>query len=201
MVNRAFCFDLSGTITKEEIIPVLAKELGIYEEVQTLTEATAKGQIPPIKSFLLRSELINKLNISKSQEIIANIQLRPKILEFIQNNSENCFIITLALDVWIQKLMEKISCEFYCSKANYDKDRVIGVKSILNKSESIENIKENFDEVVTIGGDMTDVSMLEKADISVAFAGVHNPISSLIEVSDFVTFSEVGLCNTLNTLL
>ena len=201
MADRAFCFDLSGTITKEEIMPLLAKHMGIYDEVQTITEAVVKGQIPPTKSFLLRSELVNKLGVSQSQEILSTIELHPKILDFIQNNSQNCFVVTLALDVWLQKLTDIIPCQFSCSKANYDDDEIIGIESIIDKSESIEKIKRDFDEVVAIGGDMGDVSMLEKADISIAFVSVHDPVSSLIEVSDFVTFSEAGLCNVLNTLL
>lgn len=201
MTKRAFCFDLSGTITKEEIVPLLAKQIGMYGEIETLTESAINGLIPPKKSFLLRSELINNIPLSRSQEIISNIELHPQIFEFIQNNNQNCFIITLALEVWLKKLMEKIPCKFYCSKAEYENDKVTNINSITDKAQVITQIKEDFDEVIAIGGDMGDVSMLEKADVGIAFAGVHEPISSLIEESDFVTFSEAGLCNILNTLL
>jgi phosphoserine phosphatase len=33
----AVCLDLDGTLTKEEIFPILALELGIYEEMKLLT--------------------------------------------------------------------------------------------------------------------------------------------------------------------
>lgn len=201
MRNRAFCFDLSGTVTKEEIVPLLSKELGIYDEIQTLTDATVNGLIPPKKSFLLRSELVNQLNVSQSQLILSNIQLHPKIFNFIQKNHDHCFVITMALDAWIQKLMDKFSCDFYCSEAECENDKITKVKSILNKAAAIDEINEKFDEIVAIGGDMADVSMLERANISIAFAGVHDPVSSLIEESNFITFSEAGLCNILNTLL
>lgn len=201
MNNRAFCFDLSGTISKEEIIPLLAKQLGIYDEVQTLTEATVNGEIPPRKSFLLRSDLVNKLDISKSQEIISNIKLNPNICEFIENNNENCFIVTLAFDAWIEELRKKFSCKFFCSQSEWDYNKITNVKSVIDKADVIEQIKLEFDDVVAIGGDMGDVTMLEKADIGIAFVGLHNPVVSLIEASRFVTFSEVGLCNILNTLL
>ena len=42
----AFCLDLDGTITREEILPWLARDLGLFEEMLALTEATIKGVIP-----------------------------------------------------------------------------------------------------------------------------------------------------------
>ena len=200
MPNRAFCFDFSGTITKEEIVPALGKELGIFEEIQMLTEATSNGEIPPLNSFSLRFNLIKDLDLYKSQEIISNIELNQKILEFIKKNSENSFIITSALDVWIKKLKNRIPCKFFSSIAKLENDKIVGIGNFLNKAEAINQISSEFDEIIAIGGDMGDVEMFQVADRSIAFLKSHKPIQSLIEESDFVTFSEEGLCNILNTL-
>ncbi|MDR0912686.1 MAG: HAD-IB family phosphatase [Methanobrevibacter sp.] len=200
MSNRAFCFDLSGTITKEEIIPMLGKELGIYEEIQMLTEATSNGEIPPLNSFSLRFNLIKELDLNKSQKIISKIDLNSKILDFIKLNSQNCFIITSALDIWLEELKNKIPCKFFSSTAKLKGGKINSIDNILNKAESINQIKKNFDEIIAIGGDMGDVEMFQVADRSIAFLKIHKPVQSLVEESDFVTFSEEGLCNILNTL-
>ena len=34
MIDYKFVFDLDSTITKEEVLPLVAKEIGLYEEVQ-----------------------------------------------------------------------------------------------------------------------------------------------------------------------
>jgi len=201
MSNIAFCFDLSGTITKEEIIPLLGKQIGIYEEVQLLTEATSNGEIPPLKSFLLRLNMIKDFDLYKIQELIANIEINSKIFEFIELNSEKCFIITSSLDIWLDGFVDRFNCKFFTSKAEISGGKILGVKNILNKANAINSIKSDFDEIIAIGSDMGDVEMFQAADRSIAFLKTKKPVQSLIEESEFVTFNEDGLCNVLNTLL
>ena len=38
--KTAYCFDLDGTVTQEEILPEIANVLGIKEEIYALTKAT-----------------------------------------------------------------------------------------------------------------------------------------------------------------
>ena len=45
-MSSAFCFDLDGTITKDEILPILSREIGLFEEISALTDATINGVIP-----------------------------------------------------------------------------------------------------------------------------------------------------------
>ena len=41
-----FIFDLDGTVTKEETLPLIAKHFSVEEEIETLTKQTVMGQIP-----------------------------------------------------------------------------------------------------------------------------------------------------------
>ena len=59
-MNKIFCFDLDGTITTQEILPLIASELDLYEEILTLTHATINGLIP--------CRMVAKLAIVKSGE-------------------------------------------------------------------------------------------------------------------------------------
>lgn len=38
MNNRVFLFDLDATVTKEEILPALAEQVGLLEEMREMTE-------------------------------------------------------------------------------------------------------------------------------------------------------------------
>lgn len=201
MTNKAFCFDLNGTVAKYDIISLMGKELDIFEEVRILTDASSKGEILPLKSFLLRLEMIKDLNLSKTQELIYNMEINKHIFKFIESYPENCFILTSSLDVWIEKFIKRFRCEFFTSKAKVEDEKVVGVEYILNKRDCIKSIKSKFDEVIAIGSDMGDVEMLQFADRSIAFPKTVEPVQSLIEESEFVTFNEKGLCNILNTLL
>lgn len=204
MVSKtAFCFDLDGTVTQEEILPLLSQEIGLFEEMQVLTEATIKGVIPFDRSFKLRCRLLSEIPISRVQNIIARVLLHLKIVEFITHHRKNCFILTGNLDVWIKLLTERIGCKIFCSQADYEGDKLKGIAHILDKGSAVKQLRADatFDNVIAIGDGMGDAAMFEAANYSIAFGGVHPPIQTLIELSDIIVFDESALCRTLNTLL
>ena len=47
---------------------------------------------------------------------------------------------------------------------------------------------------------MGDVLMFQESDVSIAFGGVHEPIETLMKVSDYLVYDEDSLCRLLNTL-
>jgi phosphoserine phosphatase len=199
-MKTAFCFDMDGTVTSEEVLPILAKEIALFEEMDILTKATMDGILPFDKSFKLRVKLLSTISISLVQDIVQKINLQESLVNFIQNNKENCFIITGNLDIWIEKLVKRIGCKIYSSQADYSGDKLRGIKKIINKGQIIEKIRKDYDRVVVIGDGMNDAPMFEKADIRVAYGGVHNPVETLIKLSNYVTYNQEGLCNILNTL-
>ena len=195
---KAYCFDLDGTLTRAELLPMIANEIGLHEEISALTEATIKGVIPFRKSFLLRCRLLNEISVSRVNEIVQNIPLYDGIVDFINANS---FIVTGNLDVWVSCLQHKINAKFYCSKASIQDDFIKSIDMVLEKSDAIDEIRRlGFDHIIAIGDGMGDVSMFEKSDIGIAFGATHSPIQSLIEHSNYITYSDTALCKLLNTL-
>jgi HAD superfamily phosphoserine phosphatase-like hydrolase len=199
-MKTAYCFDLDGTVTVEEMLPMLSKEIGLYEEIEALTEATIKGLIPFRKSFLLRCRLLSEIPVSRVQAIVGGIGLHEMIVEFIKEKPGVCFIVTGNLDVWIKPLLEKLGCASLCSIATVQEDRLKQVEHVLNKGAAVQGLRSQFERIVSIGDGMGDVSMFEASDVRIAFGGVHPPIQSLIQFSDYVTFSQRGLCQLLNAL-
>jgi phosphoserine phosphatase len=200
MRKIAFCFDLDGTLTKKEILPLLAKELNIAEEMEMLTIATLKGIIPFSNSFKLRCLLLKDLFICKAQHIIANIALNDQIISFIQSNINNCFIITGNAEVWLKKLIEKIGCPAFCTTVHYKGNKIIKVKEIINKGEIVKRIRRTFNYIVAVGDGAGDIGMFEQADLKIAFGGVHEPPTSLTSLSDFIIYSEEELHHLLNKI-
>ncbi len=201
-MKTAFLFDLDGTITKQELLPLIALELFIQEEIQTLTDATLKGVIPFEGSFKLRVGLLKTVRISRVKEILASVELNAVVQNFIQKNRENSFIVTGNLDVWVESLVEKIGVKAFTSEAEFTGDSLLSIKKILKKRDAVIEIKNNnFDRVVTIGESMNDVGMFEMADIGIAYGGVHQPMETIIELSDYIVYHEDALCKLLHTLL
>ena len=50
---KKIAFDLDGTVTKVETLPLLAEELDLADEMKLLTDLTLSGKIPFKKSFFL----------------------------------------------------------------------------------------------------------------------------------------------------
>lgn len=199
-MNTAYCFDLDGTITLKEILPTLSYEVGLHEEISALTEATIKGVIPFRQSFLLRCRLLADISISKAQDIIRDIELNESVVDFIRAHRKNSFIITGNLDVWVAPLVEKIGCKVYSSKAEFVGDRLTRVTDVLEKSDAILDLRKEFERIIAVGDGMGDVRMFEQSDVTIAYGGVHPPIKSLIEFSNYITYRQESLCRLLNTL-
>ena len=81
-MNTAFCFDLDGTVTQDEVLPFLARNIGLFDEIDALTMATINGHIPFEKSFKLRVRLLSSIPISEVHRALKNISLHKMLTEF-----------------------------------------------------------------------------------------------------------------------
>lgn len=201
MSKKAICFDLDGTLTKEEILPIIAQEVDLQEEIIALTEATIAGILSFERSFKLRVKLLSDIDPDLISTKLLQVPLYEEIIHFIQENNDHCYIITGNLDIWIYKLLKKIGCKYYTSLAQTNNNGVTGISKILNKGEVIEELKLIYDEIIVVGDGVNDVPMFENANIRIANSSTHAPIGSIMSLSDYVVFTEESLCKLLNTLL
>ena len=87
-INTAYCFDLDGTVTQEEILPEIAHVLGIKEEIYALTKATMNGHLNFESSFKLRVRLLSSVGLERVRGIVSRVKINSKIQKFI-NRSAN----------------------------------------------------------------------------------------------------------------
>lgn len=196
-----FIFDLDGTITKLETLPIIAKHFSIYDEIEKLTEKTVQGNIPFIESFIYRVMLLGKYPVDEISSLLAQVALHEKLYHFIQNNNDNCIIATGNLFCWIKVLLEKFQCKAYYSEAVVENNQVKKIHSILRKENIVEKYKREGYQVVFIGDGNNDMEAMRIADISIATGLVHYPASSVLSVADYAVFNEEALCRLLNQLL
>jgi HAD superfamily phosphoserine phosphatase-like hydrolase len=196
-----FCFDLDGTVTRQEILPIIASEVGLKEEIDLLTSLTMRGLVPFESSFRLRCRLLREVPISRVREIVSSIRLDPEIEAFIRDNRDSCAIVTGNLDVWVAGLLERLGCEAFTSLGIVTGDRLDGVSRILCKSDPVRELRaRGFVHVVAVGDGFNDIPMLEEADIGIAFAGVHSPVPQLIQLADYIANGATDLCQLLRQL-
>lgn len=197
---KKIAFDLDGTVTKVETLPLLAGELGLADEMKILTDLTLEGKIPFKKSFRMRYLILRNIPLKKIQEVMAGVELDEEIAEFIRQHKEECVIVTGNLDSWIAPIIEKLGCQSFSSTGAMDEKNLPILKNILDKGTAIRELKKKNDKVIAVGESFNDVPMFEEANISVAYGGVHKPVSAAVSVADYVVFDGGALCRLLKML-
>lgn len=199
-MKTAFCFDVDGTLTTTEILPCIASELGVSDEIATLTRATMDGHIEFEPSFRLRCLILGQVAPDLVRSIVSNIPLDPAIFSFISANQSDCFLVTGNLDIWVQPIAEKCGCHLYASQGNYENGK-LALGKVLNKATAITKIRaQGYDRVVAVGDGANDVPMLAAADVSIAFGGVHRPVPPAVSSSDYIIHEGAALCRLLKAL-
>ena len=191
---------MDGTVTKVETLPLLAEELDLAEEMKLLTDLTLSGKIPFAKSFRMRYLILRNIPLQRIQEIMDGVELDEEIAAFIRANKKNCAVVTGNLDCWIEPVVAKLGCKCFSSTSELDEKNIPVLKKILDKGTAIRELKKGGDKVIAIGESFNDVPMFEEANTSVAYGGVHKPVSAAISVSDYVVFDGGALCRLLKML-
>ena len=195
-----FLFDLDGTVTSQETLPVIADYFHCQEEIADLTKRTVAGNVPFIESFIRRVNILGKYSVSETSKLLGQIPLYPEIKKFIDAHKADCVIVTGNLTCWCEELFLKIGCQCYGSEAEMVDDHVVKLKSILRKEEIVDRYKALGETVVFIGDGNNDLEAMRHANISIATGLTHNPAQSLLAICDYVVFDERALCRQLRQL-
>ena len=195
-----FLFDLDGTVTSAETLPIIANHFECKEEIAELTKRTVQGNIPFIESFIRRVNILGKYSVSETSELLSQVPLYPEVKEFIDSHREDCIIVTGNLTCWCEGLFKKIGCQCYGSEAECEGDKVIKLKSILRKEQIVDQYKALGETVVFIGDGNNDLEAMRHANISISVGLTHNPAQSLMAITDYVIFNEHALCRQMRQL-
>lgn len=200
MSRYIFLFDLDSTITKQEILPTVAKEIGIYDELEKLKESVMYGELPFKKSFLNKVDLFKKISVSAVNDIIRDIELNEKLLGFIKENKDRCYVVTGNLDVWIEGLLSRmdIGGNFFCSKAFVKDGYIEEVFSVTDKHAVISQMVVPF---VAVGDGNNDAEMIEAAEVGIGYGGVKEIAPAVLECATHLIYNEDKLVYFLEKLL
>lgn len=198
-MKTAFCFDLDGTVTTTEILPCIAADLDIAGEIATLTRLTMDGHIGFEESFRLRCAILGTVSPERVRAIVADVPLNDTIVAFIRALSQDCYLVTGNLDIWISPIVEKCGAQLFSSTAILDNGKV-KLSSILNKADAVATLRKRYDRIAAIGDGANDVPMLQAADIAIAYGGVHSPSQVAAQAARYIVHEGTSLCKLLRTL-
>jgi HAD superfamily phosphoserine phosphatase-like hydrolase len=196
-VIEQFLFDLDGTITRQEILPEIARAIGVEDEIAELTERTMAGELPFESSLRRRVEILSQVPISRVREIVAGIEIDPHIEAFLRENRDRCTIVTGNLDVWIADLVARLGVPCRSSVAEARGDRLIGLRHVLDKADVA---LEFSGPICSIGDGYNDLGLMAAAEFGVAYGGVHAPAPGLLDVASHAVYDPERLCRLLSAL-
>ncbi|MBP3713936.1 MAG: HAD family phosphatase [Phocaeicola sp.] len=196
-----FLFDLDGTVTSQETLPIIANHFGISKEMEELTKQTVQGNIPFVESFIRRVNILGTLPVTEVDELLGQVPLYPLVHQFIQEHPENCAVVTGNLDCWCKQLNEKVGCQSFCSHAIVEDNKVVKLEKILRKEIVVDHFRFLGETVVFVGDGNNDLEAMRHANFSIAVGLTHNPARSLLSIVDYIFYNEKALCRQLSQLL
>ncbi|MDC3293788.1 HAD-IB family phosphatase [Alphaproteobacteria bacterium] len=200
MKKTIFMFDLDGTLTKAETLPIIAEHFGIENSINELTQQTINGNIPFVESFIKRVNILKTFSVSRISSLLAEVTLNQKLLDFIKQNPDSCVVCTGNLDCWISLLCKRVGCIYYSSSADIVNDNVDKLVSILRKEDVVERYKSMGYQVVFVGDGNNDSTAMQRSDISIACGVLHQPARSVLAVCDYLVYDENALVRLLKQI-
>ena len=197
-MKPVFLFDFDGTISKKEMLPLIATKTNLTAEISRLTEDTIQGKIPFEESFSKRVKLLETIPLQIIQDIFIEAPANLKLLSWIKEHRELCFVVTEQLDIWIKPWLTKHDLNGFYSEASVTTEG-IQINKIIDKSAVISNFSGR--NVVMVGDGANDASLMEKANIGIGTEIVHKVPEMIWEVTDLVVWEEESLCRILSRLL
>lgn len=199
-MKTKFLFDLDGTVTCEETLPLIAKNFQVEKQILELTAQTVRGDIPFVDSFIQRVQILGRLPVSDIAKLLETVSLYEELAIFIRQNVSSCAIVTGNILDWCAKLAKRLECKCYGSEAIIENNSIKNLTKILKKEDIVKKYQAEGYKVVFIGDGNNDVEAMRIADVSIATGLTHYPSKSVLTVADYLVFQEKSLCRLLNQL-
>lgn len=195
-----FVFDLDGTLTATETLPMIGSHFGLEAQIAAMTESAVRGTVPYVENFISRVNLLADLPVDAVARLLAAVPLHERLFAFVQAHAGQCSIATTNLDVWLARLAERIPCALHCSEAVVERNAVRTLRTILKKETVVHRLRKEGWRVVFVGEGHNDMEAMRVADLAVASGLTHSPAPGVLSLADYLCCEENALCRLLEQL-
>lgn len=191
---KLIAFDLDNVLIDGEAIDEIGNIVGIQKEIAEITEKAMEGEIDFETAIKERVTLLKGTSVDEIKEVIQNIPLMEGVEETIDELKKRGYKIATisgSFEVIANRLKEELDLDYAFSNVLHEEDGVLtgevsgplvnGSKAdVLKDILKMENISAA--ECAAVGDGANDISMLETAELGIAF----NAKPVLIEIADIV---------------
>ena len=195
-----FVFDLDGTLTEVETLPLIAETFKVGQEIAMLTEETIAGTIPFMESFIDRVNLLSSIDPTQISELLEQVPVNEELLAFIHEHQKSSAIATGNLFEWVNLLVSKFKCTVHASESTQTSSGILKLTNILRKEDVVRQYQDLGDQVVFVGDGNNDAEAMRIADISIACGLVHDPSRSVMQMADYAVYDTGALIRLLNQI-
>ncbi len=194
----AFLFDFDGTLTAAELLPRIAAEVGLEEEIGRLTAATVAGEVGFEASLRARVDLLAGVTPEVVSGVLDALPVRAALLEWIAARRDRCWVVTGNLDCWVGPWMARHGLRCFASRAAWVGGRVRVEQVLADKTDVLAQFAGR--RTVMVGDGANDASLVAAADvgIAVAFDGAGRAPTALVQAADVVVGDEGALLRALD---
>lgn len=184
MTTKLAVFDFDSTLMDGETIEIIAKEVGLQEEVASITKRAMGGELDFFDSLTYRVSLLKGLKESKVNEICHNLPYMNGAKETISELKKRGYIVVCfsgGFQNATSYAKDILGYDADFSNIFHIKDGIltgqVGGEMMFSDSkgkmlERIQNIlKVSYDNTLTVGDGANDLSMFKHAATRVSFCG------------------------------
>ena len=197
MIKKIYLFDLDSTLTREELLPRIAKLNNTHEKLRELTNNAMLSRVDFQESFRQRVSILAEIPLEQVQETVRTVPLLEELMKWIKGHNNSTFVVTGNLDIWVKTLLEDNFLNSYSSTASIRNSRV-EIDEVLEKEKVIEDFNDDF--TIFVGDGSNDVSLMSLTDVGILTEIVHDSPSHLWDVADYAVKDEETLCRLLSRL-
>lgn len=180
--RRLVCFDMDSTLIQAEVIDELARKMGVYEQVSSITEAAMRGDIDFNDSFKQRVALLKGLNESVLQEVAESLPITEgaeRLFETLKKYGYRTAILSGGFTYFGNYLKNKLDIDYvFANELEIKEGKLTGkhIGEIIDGEKKAELLKliafkENIhlEQVIAVGDGSNDLPMLRIAGLGIAF--------------------------------